>query len=153
MGLAGQSGEANAPFVFHQSSRTLRTALILLLVWLALATLWLAVDAALWIVALLAAATLPALYDFVKARRAELMLDRSGLRWRSEAMSGEVPMAQIARVRLETRLDLSIRVRVMTVAGKRVTLPQDCVPPVEHLQAALDSYGIPHARHHFALLS
>jgi hypothetical protein len=140
-----------APLSHDTTARTARAALILLLVWLAILTLWLALEAAPFIVALLLLATLPAAWDFASGRRAWLRLDDRWLRWGSGRAEGEIALDKIEKVRFETRLDLSVRVRIVIDTGKRYSLPQDAVPSREVLEAAFEARGIATERHHFVL--
>ena len=139
--------------VEHQATgRTLRAALILSLVWMVILTIWVALNAATWIIVALMLCTLPAALDFATGRVATLRLDKDGITWRSGRQSGDVARARIACVRFETRLDLSVRVRLVLDSGRRITVPQDSLPPWQTLRAGFEDLGIPTERHHFSLL-
>lgn len=140
------------PLEYASSGRTLRAFLILMLVWLAVLTLWFALAASVWIVGALMIITVPAMLDFATGRRAWLRLDDSMLRWGSGRSTGEVALARLDRVRFETRLDFSIRVRLVLDGGQRIILPQDSLPPHPRLQDALEARQIRTERHHFGLL-
>ncbi|MFY0622033.1 MAG: hypothetical protein JXQ89_10085 [Pelagimonas sp.] len=136
----------------HSQSRTLRHALIMTAVWGVIVLLWLLLDAADWIVAVLLATTLPAALDFARNRQASLRLDDTQLRWRSGRSQAEVSLHRIDRVRFETRLDLSIRVRLVLDSSKRLSIPQDALPDIEELQKAFDERGVKWEKHHFGFL-
>lgn len=139
--------------VYHEASgRTLRAALIVLTVWLAALSLWLWLDAHPLIVLAILSATLPALWDFLRARRAWLRLDDAGLAWGSGRVSGSVALARIDHVRMDTRLDTSVRVRIVLRDSRKITLPQDALPPTSQLNEALVSRGVRVEKHHFAQL-
>ncbi|WP_323769876.1 hypothetical protein [Antarctobacter sp.] len=139
------------PLEHASSGRSLRAFLVLMLVWLALLTLWFVLQASVWVVGALMLVTVPALLDFATGRRAWLRLDDTVLRWGSGKAEGDVALARIDHVRLETRLDFSIRVRLMLEDGRRITLPQDSLPPHPLLQDALEARGIKTQRHHFVV--
>lgn len=138
------------PLEHASSGRTLGALLVLLLAWLALLTLWFALMASVWIVGALMILTIPALLDFATGRRAWLRLDDGMLCWGSGRAEGEVSLARIDHVRFETRLDFSIRVRLVLEDGRRIALPQDSLPPHPKLQEALAARGIRTTRHHFS---
>ncbi|AUC55007.1 hypothetical protein CDO87_18335 [Sagittula sp. P11] len=142
----------NLPVLEHRASgRTPWAALALILVWLAILTLWLVLEAAGWIVALLMLVTLPAALDFARDRQAGLRLDDRTLAWRSGGSEGEIALARIRTARFETRLDLSVRARLVTDDGRRITLPQDCLPQPPALEEALRRRNVTTERHHFGL--
>ena len=68
----------------NASGRSWRALLILSLVWMAIMTLWVALQAAGFVVALLMLATLPAAWDFANGRQASLRLDSTMLALRSQ---------------------------------------------------------------------
>lgn len=146
------SAAAHQPLEHAASGRTWRAALVLVGVWLALLALWLGLNAAEWIVVGLLLFTVPAALDFANARVATLRLDDTTVTWRSGRQSGDIALARIAKVRFETRLDLSVRVRLELETGRRITLPQDSLPPWQSLWDAFEARGIRTERHHFSLL-
>ena len=137
---------------YGRPARTRRAAVILAATWLAVVAAWIAFEMAPWIVAALLTFTLPAAWDFANGRVAWLTLDDTHLRWKSGRHEGEVALARIAHIRLETRLDLSHRARIVLEGGRRLTIPQDSTPPLAELQPALDAAGVAHQRHHFSLM-
>lgn len=139
------------PLEHAASGRSLRAFLVLMLVWLAVLTLWFALAASAWVVGALMLVTVPALLDFATGRRAWLRLDDQMLRWGSGKTEGEVALTRIDRVRFETRLDLSVRVRIVVDGGPRILVPQDSLPPFPKLQQALEARGVKTERHHFVL--
>lgn len=140
------------PLRHEASGRSARALVVLTVVWGGTLLLWGLLDASAWIVGALGLASLPAAVDFAAGRRAGLTLDDSHLRWWSGRTTGEVPLTRLERVRFETRLDLSIRVRLVLEGGRRLALPPDSLPPHPRLQEALDARGIRTERHHFSLL-
>lgn len=140
------------PFRFTRTGRTRRTALALVAVWAAMGAAVLVLDAALWVMAVPALFTLPAVWDLVSDRRAGLALDEDRIRWHAGRAEGEVVFGQIDRVRFDTRLDLSVKVTLVLRSGRRIRLPQESVPPWRTLEAALEARGLRTERHHFAVL-
>lgn len=137
----------------HEASgRSLRALLILSLVWLAALSLRLWLDAHPLIVLTVLATTMPAVWDFIRDRRAWLVLDDRGLSWESGPVQGDVALAQLDHVRMETRLDMTVRVRLVLHDRTRVTLPQDCLPRPSLLEEALISRGLRVEKHHFGLM-
>lgn len=132
--------------------RNTRTAWVLAAVWTILAVLLLAFDAAPVIVAGLWIFTLPALWDLVSDRPSGLRLTEDGLHWFSGARSDTIPRDRIKAVRLDRRLDLSFRVSIVLRDDRRMRLPQDCLPQIPALDAALTRAGIRVERHPFSLL-
>ncbi|WP_372892752.1 hypothetical protein [Rhodosalinus sp.] len=140
-----------APFRFARTGRTRRTALVLVAVWAVIVALVVLLDAALWVVAIPALFTLPAVWDLVSDRRAGLALEDDRIRWHAGRAEGEVVFGQIDRVRFDTRLDLSVKVTLVLHSGRRIRLPQESLPPWRTLDSALAERGLRTERHHFAL--
>lgn len=141
-----------SPFVFEQEARSRRTLLIVLGVWAILIGLWLWLDAAWWIVAFLAAFTLPALYDLIYNPKAGLTLDTETLSWFSGRRQGALELTEIDHIRLDTRLDFSVRVTAVLNTGRKIRLPFESTPPHQALENALQAQGVKTQRHHFQLL-
>lgn len=139
-----------APLTHVYDGRSRKAGATIAAIWLGLLLLWWAIDLAEWIIALLLAATLPAALEFARGKVARFRLDDQVMEWQSGRVSGTVALAKITQVRLETRWDLSVRVRILA-DGQRITLPQDCVPPHRALEAALEQRGVAVSRHHFGI--
>jgi hypothetical protein len=140
------------PFVFEQHARNRKTLLIVVGVWglLLAALVWL--DAAPWIVVFLWAFTLPAVYDLIRNPKAGLHLDAQTLSWFSGRREGEIELTEIAHIRLDTRLDFSVRVTAVLTTGRKIRLPFECTPPHQAFEDALAAQGVKTERHHFQLL-
>jgi len=122
------------------------------LTWVGILAAILLFDAALWLMALFALCTLPALYDIAVARRAGIALDPSGLSWFAGRQTGDITWERISHMRLDTRLDFSVRTSAVLTSGKRIRLPLECTPPADTLEQVLGERGISVQRHHFSLL-
>ncbi|MGC1494293.1 MAG: hypothetical protein WA790_00680 [Sulfitobacter sp.] len=142
----------NAPFVFEQQARNLKTLAIVCAVWLVLFAAWLWLDAALWIIAFLAAFTLPALYDLAANPASGLTLDDNTLSWFSGRRHAAVDLSEIDHIRLDTRLDFSVRVTAVLTSGRKIRLPFEATPPHVAFEETLNAQGIKTQRHHFQLL-
>jgi hypothetical protein len=134
------------PLRFERRARGPRALALLgaaLLVILAMVFL---VEAAWWIVALLALLTLPAVIEAVRDARATLALDADALSWASGRRAQRVPLSRIAEVRLATTLDFSQRASVHLDTGERLRIPPECLPPGRVLDAALAAREVPQRR-------
>ncbi len=140
-------------FVFTRSARSPRNLMLLALWWLVLAVLAFGLNASPVIIALLALASLPALYDIGMGATSELHITPADIIWRSGRRGGTLPRGQLKSVRLDTRLDLSLRMTLITHQGGKTRLPYECVPSAGEIEAALSAQDIPYQRHHFTLMS
>ncbi|WP_299687307.1 hypothetical protein [uncultured Tateyamaria sp.] len=140
------------PYAYQTSGRNRATLITVFAVWaiLGLAILWL--DAAPWLMGLFALATIPALIDLISGRASGLRLDVDGMHWFSGRRTGEVAWPRISHIRLDTRLDFSIRASAVLTSGRKVRLPLEATPPSDDFEEALTSRGIKVERHHFSLL-
>ncbi|MGH1577619.1 hypothetical protein [Planktotalea sp.] len=143
----------DSAYRFSRSSRTPRALIIVALWWVVIALLGLVLNAAPIIIAVLALASLPALYDIGAGATSELNITDKDISWRSGRRSGTLARGQLKSVRLDTRLDLSLRMTLITHQGGKIRLPYECVPKANEIEAALKTAGITFERHHFTLLS
>ncbi len=142
----------NNAFVFDQQARSRRTLLIVLGVWAALVAAWVWLEAASWIIAFLAAFTLPALYDLIRNPRSGLRLDATTMSWFSGRRQASIDLAEIDHIRLDTRLDFSVRVTAVLATGRKIRLPFESTPPHQAFEDALALRDVKTQRHHFQLL-
>lgn len=138
-------------FRFQRQGRSRGTLAIVLLIWAALVAAWVWLDAAWPILAALALFTLPALWDVIKNPAAGLTLARTTLDWYSGRHTAQIALAEVATVRLDTRLDFSVRATVILRSGRKIRLPFEATPPHAAFEAALTHHGIRTERHHFSL--
>lgn len=143
---------APAPFAHHAEGRSLRTALVLALVWTALALALLLLQAAPWIIGLLALTTLPAALDLWHNRLSGLTLDQQTLSVYAGRHAADYPLSRIAKVRFDTRWDFSVRVTVIDQTGKKTRLPYEALPKPDRLDEALRARGVKTERHTFTIL-
>ncbi len=98
------------PVRFRKHGRNRATLYTVAAVWIVLLALVIAVDAAPWLMALIGLTTLPALWDLYRNPLSGLDFTSHGLQWFSGSRKGAVAWSEIERVRLDTRLDFSVRV-------------------------------------------
>lgn len=139
------------PFVYESQGRNQRTIVVVILVYTALIALVLLFGAALWLMALLAVVTLPALWDLYANPSAGLRLDDDRLSWHSGRRQADIPLSEIDHMRFDTRLDFSVRVSAVLHTTKRVRLPYEALPSHKTLESAFHDRGVPVKRHHFSL--
>lgn len=133
-------------------ARRPRTVLVLLGVWAGLAALWWGLNATWWIVAALALFTLPALWEVITDRRANLSLEDGALHWCDGTRADRVALDALDHVRFDTRLDMSVRVTLVLNDGRRIRLPHACLPPHRAFETALNAAVVATRRHHFRAL-
>lgn len=138
-------------YVYAAQGRNSRTLSALTIAWAVLAALYLFLNAALWIILLMALATLPALWDLWRNPSAGLVLDDSALLWHSGRRHAEIALSEIEKVRLDRSWDFTIRAIVVLQTGRKLRLPVESTPPTEALVAALEARQIKHERNPFSL--
>jgi len=141
----------DGPFVFARSGRSWRTALILVAIYAVLLAAIALVDAAWWLMALLALLTLPALADLWRNPGAGVTLDVRRLIWHSGARTATLPLDEIDHMRFDTRFDLSVRVTAILTNTNRLRLPDESLPPHKTFEAELNARDIRVERHHFVV--
>ncbi len=140
------------PLAHETHGRRPATLMVLLLIWAALLAAHTLLDAAPVIIAPLALFTLPALYDVVADPTAEFHLDSETLSWRAGRQQAQIAISEIDHLRLDTRLDLSVRLSVVRPSGHKIRVPYPATPPHRAVESAAIAAGIPLRRHHFTLL-
>lgn len=139
-------------FTFQRAARSPAAIGVLLGVWGVLLGLWAGLDTAWWIIALLAAFTLPLLLDLIRNPTSGLMLSDTHLNWYWGKRSVQLALEKVDYIRLDTRLDLSVRVTAYLKSGDRIQIPYQATPPHQAFEAALNVRGITTQRHHFTLV-
>lgn len=133
--------------------RNRKTLTILICIYAVLVFLTVQFDAAPWIMGTIAAFTLPALWDLYTNRSAGITLSDHQLTWHSGQRGCEINIADINKVRLDTRLDLSVKATIIPHEGRKIRLPYEATPPHKQLEFELNARHIKTERHHFSLLS
>ncbi|MEL7090812.1 MAG: hypothetical protein AAFN94_03665 [Pseudomonadota bacterium] len=140
------------PFRHQNTGRNRATLIAVMAVWLAMGLAWQVLDASLILVSLAGFATLPALYDLASGRLSGVEIGPETLSWFSGSRKGEVALHALDHVRLDTRLDFSVRASAVLTNGRKVRLPLESIPPADAFETALSARGIRVERHHFSLL-
>ncbi len=135
-------------YSFERRARRLATVLTLASIWLGLIALWGLLDMALWIALLLAATTLPAVWDMIRDARATLEIWPGRIVWAAAFSIGD--RSDVDHVRLNRRFDGSFKVILVHIGGATTRLPPDIAPPADGLETALHQAGIAVQRHPFS---
>jgi len=140
------------PYHYTSQGRRALTVGIVAGVWAVLLAAYLWLDAAPAVLALLVAFTLPAVYDILGNPRAQFTLTQTHLRWQAGRQNVEIPLEEIDHLRLDTRLDLSVRLSVVRPSGVRLRVPYPATPPHGVLEPLAQKAGLRTQRHHFSLM-
>ncbi|KNG95093.1 hypothetical protein [Pseudaestuariivita atlantica] len=140
------------PFHFERPARTRRNVVVVITVLFGLGAARVLLDAAWGILAVGALVTLPAVWDMARNHVATLSLDDRALGWSTAGQTGTVPLPDISRVVLDTRLDLSTRMTLELRDGSKLRLPSECVPDKDVIDATCRARGLDVRRNAFALL-
>ena len=141
-----------ADYSYRRDGRSTRGAVVVGLVWTMLAGMFIFLDAAPLLVLILGLFTLPALWDLIRNPQAGVELSDAKLRWFTGPRDAEVALTEIDHVRLDTRLDFSVRASVILNTGRKIRLPFEATPPHQAFEAALTAQGVTVKRFHFQLL-
>ncbi len=149
-----QTSATASPRAFHfeRNARTSRTAAALIAWWVGLALLYLLVQAHPGILAGLLLLSLPAVYEFGANASSSLAFTEDEISWRAGRQGDALPRSGLKRVRLDTRLDLSVRMTLERHQGRDIRLPYQCVPPMTTLEAGLKAANLPYVRNNFSLI-
>ena len=141
-----------APYSFETTGRNRKTALTVVTIWCAILTAIVLFEASLWLMGGIALCTLPAVYDLAAARRSGLTLTDTGLSWFAGPRTGNISWDQISHMRLDTRLDFSVRASAVLTNGRKIRLPLESTPAPDPFEKALTMRKIKVERHHFSLV-
>ncbi len=139
-------------YTFHAKGRSPRTALTVALIWAGLLALYLWLEASGWIMLFLALFTLPAVADLMRNPDSGLTLSDTALSWHTGRRHAEVALSEIDHVRMDTRLDFSVKVTLVLETGAKVRLPFEATPPHMAFEHALNARDIRTKRFHFQLM-
>lgn len=143
--------EVIAPVAKDHYGRNKRSIIVLVAVWGVLGALVLAIDFSPRIAGFMALFSLPILWEILANPKTMLRLNADSLEWGSAANPKSLKLDQIERVRFDTRLDMSVRVTVITAEGRKTRLPPQVVPPHRSFEQALIARGVKTERRHFSL--
>jgi len=134
---------------FQRQARRPTSIAFLIAVWIALAWLWVWLEASVWIIGLLALFTLPLLWDLIRNSTATIEVWPGRVVWTSAVNDGA--RSDIDHVRMDRRFDGSMRVTLIHTGGAQTRLPPDLRPPLAPLEDALDAAGFTVQKHPFTL--
>lgn len=141
----------NRPYHYRRQGRSSRLAAAIF-GWAALMALLLGqLQASLWVVLLLSLPVIPGIWEFFRNPTSGFDLDRDGISWFSPVEHQQVPLAEVAFVRLDTRWDFSTRVTVTLKNGHSLRVPPPATPPSTELESALAHFDLRYERHHFVV--
>lgn len=140
------------PYHYETTGRNRRTLVTLGLVWILILLAIALLDASLILMALIALCTAPALYDLASGRASGLALGPERFSWFAGRRTGEIAWDKIDHIRLDTRLDFSVRASAVLTSGRKVRVPLEATPPADMFEQILTDRGIAVKRHHFSLL-
>ncbi|MFK7743413.1 MAG: hypothetical protein AB8B47_00055 [Roseobacter sp.] len=140
------------PFSYRRQGRSKAALIAVGGIWFCLIAAIILVEAAPWLMAVIAAFTLPAVWELIKNPASGLDFTEGDLCWFTGRRDAKVSWSEIDRVRLDTRLDFSVRATAVLTTGRKIRLPYECTPPDTLLEAALNARGIRTERHHFSLI-
>ena len=104
-----------------------------------------------WIIVIVAMITLPAAIDVFANATARLDLNDSQLFWKNRSQEVTIPLHEIEKIRFDGRMDMSVRVSVVLVDGRKLRMPYDAMPPHKELEAALQARDVRTERHAFTV--
>ena len=136
---------------FTRDGRKLGTAIIVIGIYAALLAAFVLLDAAWWLMVVLALPTLPALNDLWRNPSAGIMLTNDHLEWHTGTRKAALDLAEIDYLRFDTRFDFSVRVTAVLTNDKRIRLPDEAMPAHKTFEAELTARGIRVDRHHFVV--
>ncbi|MCX7559378.1 hypothetical protein OS190_07325 [Sulfitobacter sp. F26204] len=142
----------NPDFTFAHSGRNRRTAMVVAAIWFAVLAAGLFWEMSALMMAFLLAFTLPALWDLMRDPASGLTLTNNTLHWYSGKRQVSVALEEVAMIRLDTRLDLSVKVTLILNTGTKLRLPFESTPPHQPFEEALIQRGLKTERHHFQLM-
>ena len=104
-----------------------------------------------WIIVIVAMITLPAAIDVFVNATARLDLNAQHLFWKNRSQEVTIPLHEIEKIRFDGRMDISVRVSVVLVDGRKLRMPYDAMPPHKELEAALQARDVRTERHAFTV--
>ncbi|MEM5542102.1 hypothetical protein WNY61_05070 [Sulfitobacter sp. AS92] len=141
-----------ATYDYRRHGRSRPAVLVLPTIWAGLTAAWVWLDASGWIMGLLGLFTLPALWEVFTDPPSGLTLTSSDLSWFTGKRDAKIALSQIDHIRLDTRLDMSVRATVVLRSGRKIKLPFEATPPHRAFETALQARSVATQRHHFTLI-
>ena len=150
--MTDPAGDSQSAYTFERTGRSRLSIFVVSGIWAVLVAAVILVDAAPWLMALVGAFTLPAVWEIAANPRAGLRLGPQAIEWYSGKRRAEVAWHEVDHIRFDTRLDFSVRASAVVHGGRKFRLPAEATPPHAAFEDALTRRGIKTERHHFSLL-
>ncbi len=96
--------------------------------------------------------TLPAVYDLISARASGIKVNGDQIAWYAGKRNNSVAANLIDHIKLDTRLDLSVRCTLVLSSGQKVKVPFEACPKHRALEAQLHAHGYTTRRQHFGFV-
>lgn len=139
-------------YIFKTTGRNWTTLLTTLAVWGVLATLILKVEMALWLAGIVFLFTLPSIYDLITARPSGITINATQIAWHAGKQEGDIPARLIDYIKLDTRLDLSVRCTMVLFSGQKIKVPFESCPKHQELENQLHAHNYKTRRQHFGFI-
>ena len=139
-------------YTYERRGRTITTAIVLALIYLILALGMVLLNLSQWIVAIAFVFTLPAFYDLISDVRSGMAISDQEISWFHSKTSAAIPTADIKRLRIDLRMDRSVKLTIELENGRKVRVAQPATPPLKELEAVLPKAGIEFRKNPFSLL-
>lgn len=142
----------SASYTFQRHGRTRGTLIVLALVYAALFAAWLLLSVAGWIIVALIVFTLPAIWDLWSNPRSEIEITGAAISWSHGKISATIQKSEIQRIRVDLRLDRSIKLTLILKTGRKIRVTQPAIPPLQQLEDALTRFDYSYVKNPFSLL-
>jgi hypothetical protein len=144
--------ETDNSYSYDTVGRNWTTLITTAVVWVVLLTLILVVDMVLWLAGIVFLFTLPAVYDLITARASGLAINAQQIAWHAGKQNGDIAKRLINHIRLDTRLDLSVRCTVVLYSGQKIKIPFESCPKHQELEKTLHTFEYKTLRQHFGFI-
>lgn len=141
-----------AAFTFKRQGRTQATVIVLGCVYLALIAAFLLLNVTTWIVLALFLCTLPAIWDLVQNPISGIEITDAAISWFHGKNSATIQKPEIERIKVDLRLDRSVKLTIQLKTGRKIRVTQPSIPPLPQLETALDQFGYAYQKNPFSLL-
>ena len=147
------NAQLDAPeFTYRAIGRNWTTLIVTLSVWVILAFLLLRVEMAPRLAMIVFLFTLPAVYDLISARASGIKVNGDQIAWYAGKRDNSVAASLIDHIKLDTRLDLSVRCTLVLSSGQKVKVPFEACPNHRALETQLQAHGYVTRRQHFGFV-
>ena len=142
----------SAAYTFERQGRSRATVLGLVLFLGLLVAAWIILNAAFVVVVGLSLFSIPAILDLIRNPKSGMRLDEANLHWYHGRISNTLPRAEIERIRIDLRMDRSLKMTAELKNGKKIRVIQPAIPPLSELEKGLEAQGMPYQKHPFSFM-